>query len=68
MKTHKSITQERIIDAVERRNSGLDNPGFCTVCDVDVEGVEPDARKYECECCGAKAVYGAEELMFHVVA
>jgi hypothetical protein len=27
--------------------------------------VEPDARKYECESCGANSVYGAEELLMH---
>ena len=26
-------------------------------------GVEPDARSYECEGCGAAEVYGLEELM-----
>jgi len=66
MKLHPSITSDRVIDAVERYNDSLDNPGFCIACGVDVEGVEPDARKYECECCGAKAVYGAEELLFCV--
>jgi hypothetical protein len=32
-------------------------------CGCEVEGVEPDARKYECEACGEKTVYGAEELL-----
>jgi hypothetical protein len=40
----------------------LDNPGFCIACGEDAEGVEPDAREYECECCGADAVYGAQEI------
>lgn len=66
MKMHHSITADRVADAVERYNDSLDNPGFCIACGVDVEGVEPDAREYECECCGAKAVYGAEELLFCV--
>lgn len=26
-------------------------------------GVKPDARRYPCEACGAKQVYGAEELL-----
>jgi CRISPR/Cas system-associated protein Cas10 (large subunit of type III CRISPR-Cas system) len=30
---------------------------------ADAEGVEPDARKYECEVCGEPGVYGAEELL-----
>ena len=56
---HESITTERVIEAVEAD----DNMGFCTACGEEAYGVEPDARKYECESCGAKAVYGAEELL-----
>lgn len=67
MKLHPSLTEERILEAVERRMLSLDNPGFCIACGLEAEGVEPDARKYECESCGERAVYGAEELMFHVV-
>jgi hypothetical protein len=66
MKIHPSITVERVMEAVERHNSSLDNPGFCVACGEDAEGVEPDARRYECEVCGAKAVYGAEELLLHM--
>ena len=42
------------------------NEGLCMACGEVAECVEPDARKYECESCGEKAVYGAEEalLMF----
>jgi hypothetical protein len=29
-------------------------------------GVEPDARNYECEACGERAVYGAQELLFGI--
>lgn len=67
MEMHKSITIERIIDAVERHSIGLDNPGFCLACGHEQEGCEPDARKYECESCGAREVYGAAELLMHVV-
>jgi len=41
----------------------LDNPGFCIACGVDADGVEPDAEEYECESCGAMAVFGAEEIV-----
>ena len=68
MKRHPSITEERILEACERRETSLDNPGFCLACGVDVEGVEPDARNYECECCGEKQVFGAEELLMRIVA
>lgn len=53
------ISLDQIMDAVEQ-DAGL---GFCTKCGAEATGVEPDARRYECEVCGAKAVYGAEELL-----
>ena len=59
---HPSITEERVIEAVEAD----DCLGFCVKCGEDAFGVEPDARGYECESCGAHAVYGAEELLFHL--
>ena len=63
MQLHKSITQDRVTEAVESQMSGLDNPGFCLACGEDADGCEPDARGYECEGCGASKVYGAEEVM-----
>jgi hypothetical protein len=39
-----------------------DNMGFCLACGEAAEGVEPDARRYTCERCGASKVYGAAEL------
>jgi hypothetical protein len=53
------IEMERIIEAVEAD----DNIGFCVACGEEADSCEPDAREYECEACGAYAVYGAEELM-----
>ena len=53
------IDMDRILEAVEAD----DHIGFCTACGEEAESCEPDARMYECECCGARAVYGAEELM-----
>jgi predicted RNA-binding Zn-ribbon protein involved in translation (DUF1610 family) len=63
MKIHKSITPDRILALIEQRETNLDNPGICTACGEDVDGCEPDARKYECEVCGEKAVYAPEELL-----
>lgn len=37
--------------------------GFCTKCGLDHYGIEPDARKYQCEECGTPTVYGAPELL-----
>jgi predicted RNA-binding Zn-ribbon protein involved in translation (DUF1610 family) len=62
-KVHSSITQDRVMDAVQRHMTTLDNPGFCTACGAEADGVEPDARKYECESCGEHRVYGADELL-----
>ena len=62
MKMHESLTPERIITAAEASFTGLDDIGFCIACGAEAHGVEPDARRYTCEACGEKAVYGAEEL------
>ena len=68
MSVHKSITEERVVDAMKRGTFGLDNPGFCIVCGADVEGIEPDARGDRCYDCGARAVYGAEEVLLMTIA
>ena len=67
MKVHPSVTAKRIMGAVHRGHSSLDNPGFCVACGADADGCEPDAQEYECEACGEPAVYGADELMFRLV-
>jgi len=64
MKIHESVTLDRVMDAVERYHTSLDNPGFCVECGEEADGVEPDARRYECESCGLPGVYGAEDLLF----
>lgn len=50
------------MEACERRLTTLDSPGFCMACGNEQEGCEPDARKYVCEACGEKQVYGSEEI------
>ena len=40
-----------------------ENGGFCIECGEAAYGVEPDARRYECESCGERGVYGLEELL-----
>jgi hypothetical protein len=37
--------------------------GGCLACGAEAFDVEPDARRYRCECCGELRVYGAEELL-----
>jgi len=63
---HENITIDRIMEAVEDASYSLSNPGFCLSCGEDVEGVEPDAREYECEICGEHQVYGAIELLMMI--
>ena len=49
------------IDEFQELNE--ENGGACIACKAWAYGVEPDARKYECEECGEHQVYGAEELL-----
>ena len=67
MKLHPSITLELLEAATRRQMFDLDNPGFCIACGCEHDGCEPDARKYKCEACGERAVYGAQELLIMVV-
>lgn len=62
-KVHESITADRVIKSIERRNSSMDNPGICLKCGADHDSCEPDARRYECYECGERAVFGDEEIL-----
>lgn len=55
---HK-LTIDRILEAAQYD----ENIGFCLKCGAEQEGVEPDARRYQCDECGALKVYGAEEIL-----
>jgi hypothetical protein len=59
----QKVNLNAVIAAVEAD----DNRGFCLECGAEAYNVEPDARRYTCECCGLASVYGAEEvlLMMH---
>ena len=63
---HKSLTDDAIIEAAERRHTSLDDPGFCLICGCEAYGVEPDARNFVCESCGADTVFGIEELIIAI--
>jgi len=54
-------------DIVQAIQSG-EYMGFCITCGAEHMDIEPDARRYSCEVCGEKAVYGAQELLFYVQA
>jgi hypothetical protein len=64
---HPSITLKRVEEAVQAEMFGRDNPGFCKACGADADDVEPDARNYKCEECGAREVFGAAELLLEMV-
>ena len=53
------ISPAKIMRAIESGES----VGFCKECGHETTGIEPDARNYKCESCGALAVYGAEEML-----
>ena len=60
---HPSVTRDRVFELAEISMLDLCSYGICLACGEDFDGIEPDARRYECECCGEPKVYGAEELM-----
>ena len=71
MDIHPRLTASLITSAVKRSMRDDTFPGFCIACGRKAkQNCEPDARAYPCEfkSCGKSAVYGAEELMFHIVA
>jgi hypothetical protein len=57
------IDPAALITAVENSLLCMGSMGFCVKCGHEQDGCEPDARKYECEDCGERAVFGAEELL-----
>lgn len=59
---HKSITDERVLDACSASMFGTENPGFCLACGADHDACEPDAEGYECYECGEMQVMGAESV------
>lgn len=55
--------QSFTIDTETYSDMREESEGFCRACGEPAYGVEPDARKYQCESCDAKQVYGIEELL-----
>lgn len=54
--THKfSLEELRAMDEAQE--------GACLKCGAVHDSLEPDARKVQCTECGARSVFGAEELM-----
>lgn len=43
---------------------GLENPGYCTVCDdITHDECEPDAQNYTCPNCNSNSVFGLQEAL-----
>ena len=49
--------------SLQRIIEGSNSEGYCLACGKKAYEVEPDARRYRCEECGAEKVFGAEELV-----
>jgi hypothetical protein len=54
-----------VIKMTEEQYHELDEgmQGVCLACNSVRDCCEPDARRYKCESCGEKMVYGAAELL-----
>jgi predicted RNA-binding Zn-ribbon protein involved in translation (DUF1610 family) len=51
-----------LLDDLERLMN--EDGGYCLSCGAEVpDGLEPDARGYDCEECGEPKVYAAEEII-----
>ena len=60
----KAVPLQDLMDAIDENNSSACTTwGFCLACGAQQEGCEPDARRYECEECKERRVYGAEEIL-----
>lgn len=55
---------DAVIDAAQNDEENL---GFCLNCGEEAYEVEPDARRYLCDCCGQRKVYGAQEILLMLV-
>ena len=53
------LSEEEIGAAV----MGSNDDGFCLACGAFGQQVEPDARRYTCDCCGEPKVFGIPELL-----
>jgi hypothetical protein len=66
VRVHRTIDLDTLFAAVEESQVGMTDEGFCIACGASRFQVEPDARNYECDSCGADEVFGAEEILMEV--
>jgi hypothetical protein len=64
---HEDVTEDMVCGIAEENMFGMTSDGICVACGNVQGGCEPDAVGYTCEDCGRGTVYGAEELMIHMV-
>ena len=62
------MSKLNIDDVIAAAENEEEYIGFCLACGDEAYGVEPDARRYECESCGEQKVYGAQEILLMMVA
>lgn len=53
---------EELLDQAREEDAGI-----CLACGDICYGVEPDARRYQCECCMKHGVFGVEEVALRLV-
>jgi hypothetical protein len=57
------VITDKVIEAANSPGYYHEYPGFCLACGHEQANVEPDARRYLCEACGTRQVYGVWELL-----
>lgn len=60
---YAELAERTFADEILEACAADDCRGFCLACGTEAYGVEPDARRYRCESCGERRVYGAQELV-----
>ena len=50
-------------DLIEQALQDDEYLGYCLACGAEHDGIEPDACHYQCDQCGERQVYGAEEIL-----
>jgi hypothetical protein len=53
----------RTITLEQYQQLDADMAGCCMACGHEQHGCEPDARRYKCEACGERQVYGPHEYL-----
>lgn len=57
------MNKDELLDMAMEACEADDQIGYCIKCGAEHYGIEPDARKYECEECGKNTVCAAQEIV-----